>query len=258
MRILSGGVGPLSRVSTAHDIRILILETSGRTGQVALARGPTIIRQHLLDETRRHARDLAPAVAAMLKEEGWKPTEIQALIVNRGPGSYTGLRVGIVSAKAFAYATGCTLIAVDGFRAIAKQSTLEATELDVIADAQQGRVYHQHFSRNREKDEMTPASSLRIVDFSTWVQSIPAGGWVTGPGLRKLASLLPPQLKSPSEQSWDPHPQSILEIGMNRYWAGERDDHWKLEPLYLRPSSAEEKWAARDQRPSQLQFGAGE
>lgn len=245
-------------MTATSDLRILILETSGRIGEVALAQGMKIVRHRLLDETRLHARDLAPAVAAMLMEENWKPAEIQALIVNRGPGSYTGLRVGIMSAKAFAYATGCALIAVDGFRAIADQAPLEAAELDVIADAQQDRVYHQHYSRNRENGETISATPLRIVDFSGWVESVPAGGWVTGPGLRKFAAQMPQQFRSPTEQSWDPHPQSVLEIGWNRYWAGERDDHWKLEPLYLRPSSAEEKWATLDQRPSQGQLGAGE
>ncbi len=228
----------------SQEPRILILETSGRTGEVALARGPTIIRHRLLDESRLHARELAPAVAAMLKEEGWRPPEIQAVIVNRGPGSYTGLRVGIMSAKAFAYATGCALIAVDGFHAIAIKAPLEAEEVHVIADAQQGRVYQQSFSRRLEDGAIISASSIGIVEFEAWIQSVPPGEWISGPALRSFAGRLPARLKTPAQDEWDPHPRSILEIGLARYWAGERDDHWKLEPLYLRPSSAEEKWAA--------------
>src|SRR5437870_1737713 len=148
-------------MSPTNEPRLLILETSGRTGQVALARGPVIVQHRLLDETRLHARDLAPAVAAMLTAEGWKPTDIQCLIINRGPGSYTGLRVGIMSAKAFAYATGCALIAVDGFEAIARQAREEALEIAVIADAQQGRLYQQKFARPGPNSEMTAASLLR-------------------------------------------------------------------------------------------------
>jgi tRNA threonylcarbamoyladenosine biosynthesis protein TsaB len=227
-------------------------------GEVALARGAKIVRQLQLDETRLHARDLAPAVAAMLMDEGWKPSEVQALIVNRGPGSYTGLRVGTMAAKAFAYATGSALVAVEGFYAIAKQAPWEATPIDVIADAQRGFVYQQRFDRFPENCQVKATSPLSILDYSTWIQRPEPVIWVSGPGLRKFAERLPPHWKIPAESMWDPHPSSVLEIGLGRYWAGESDDPWKLEPLYLRPSSAEEKWAARDQWPSQVQGGAGE
>src|SRR5262249_23563378 len=152
------------KMSSLTDPRILILETSGRMGEVALASGPKIVRHRLLDETRLHARDLAPAVSAMMQEEDWKPADIQGLIVNRGPGSYTGLRVGLMSAKIFAYATGCALLAVDGFQAIARQSSGDV--IDVIADAQRDLVYHQRFTRSATGAEMLPATALQIVNFS--------------------------------------------------------------------------------------------
>ncbi len=72
---------------------------------------------------------------------------MQAVLVSRGPGSYTGLRVGIMSAKTFAYATGCALIAVDTFAAIALQAPESVARVDVLADAQQDKVYVQSFAR---------------------------------------------------------------------------------------------------------------
>jgi len=225
-----------------EEPRLIILETSGRTGEVALARGPVIVQHRLLDQTRLHARDLAPAVASMLSAEGWKSAEIQGLIINRGPGSYTGLRVGIMSAKAFAYATGCALIAVDGFAAVARQAPVETLQIAVIADAQQDRIYHQNFSRT-SLTETSPASPLQIDRFADWLPGVRNDRWVTGPGLRTFQSRLPPQVQVPNEACWDPHPQALLDIGLPRFARGERDDYWTLEPLYLRPSSAEEKWA---------------
>src|SRR5262245_19766278 len=56
--------------------RLLILETSGRTGQVAVAEGGVLRAVRALDETRRHARDLAPTVAELLAEQGWKPRDV--------------------------------------------------------------------------------------------------------------------------------------------------------------------------------------
>jgi tRNA threonylcarbamoyladenosine biosynthesis protein TsaB len=238
-------------VSSTTEPKLLILETSGRTGEVALARGPVIVQHRLLDQTRLHARDLAPAVAEMLKAEGWKPAEIQGLIINRGPGSYTGLRVGIMSAKAFAYATGCALIAVDGFAAVARQAPAEALQIAVIADAQQDRIYQQTFRRLQAHgqpsvgssidSEMAAVSPLRIDSFSVWIPTITAESWVSGPGLRTFRERLPAQARVPQEASWDPHPKTLLDVGLSRYLRGQLDEVWKVEPLYLRPSSAEEK-----------------
>src|SRR6516162_7492296 len=123
--------------------RLLVVETSGRSGAVAVALGGELRQARRLDETRRHGRDLAPAVAEMLTAQGWRPRDVQAVIVSRGPGSYTGLRVGLMSAKAFAYATGCAVIAVDTFAVVAAQAPEGVERLDVIADAQQDKVYVQ-------------------------------------------------------------------------------------------------------------------
>src|SRR5947207_12258266 len=139
--------------------RVLILETSGRAGSVAVAAGDTLLHVRQLDEARRHARDLAPRVRELLHAAGWKPRDVQALFVSRGPGSYTGLRVGIASAKVFAYATGCALIAVDTFAVIAAQASggcqppvgekqgadAPRSPVDVLADAQQDKIYVQRF-----------------------------------------------------------------------------------------------------------------
>jgi tRNA threonylcarbamoyladenosine biosynthesis protein TsaB len=217
--------------------RFLILETSGRAGAVALAEGDVLHRSRALDETRRHARDLAPAVAELLDAEGWKPRDVTAVIVSRGPGSYTGLRVGIMSAKAFAYATGCAVIGVDTFAAIAIQAPGGTTPIDVIADAQQDRIYVQRFA-----DVST--CPLTIQSFSTWLAARELPAWITGPGLSKMRERLPADALVVSAEHWDPRPESLLRIGVARFRAGERDDVWALEPLYLRPSSAEEKWQA--------------
>jgi tRNA threonylcarbamoyladenosine biosynthesis protein TsaB len=223
--------------------RLLILETSGRTGQVALALGDELRGVRLLDEARRHARDLAPATAALLAEQGWRPRDINAVLVSRGPGSYTGLRIGIMSAKTFAYATGCVLIAVDTFAAIALQVPEPAGRVDVLADAQQDKIYVQPFGR--DAGGWRPLADLAIRPFADCLAAREASAAVTGPGLRKWAERVPADVPVVDASWWEPRPASLLRLGLTRYAAGERDDPWTLEPLYLRPSSAEEQWRAR-------------
>lgn len=224
--------------------RLLILETSSRVGQVALAQGESLLGVRQLDEARRHARDLAPALQALLAAQGWTARDLHGVIVSRGPGSYTGLRVGIMSAKALAYATGCALLAVDTFAAIARQAPAEARRIDVIADAQQDKVYVQGFERTTP-EILDPICPLSIRPMADWLGQLTPQTWLTGPGLRGHESRLPAGQPLVPAPCWDPQPASLLAIGLARFLRGERDDFWALEPLYLRPSAAEEKWQAR-------------
>ncbi len=227
---------------TSTQPRLLILETSGRIGHVALALGETVQRSRALDEARRHARDLAPAVAELLTAQGWRPRDLDGVLVSRGPGSYTGLRVGIMSAKTLAYATGCVLLALDTFAAIALQAPDEAAGIEVLADAQQDKVYAQRFVRPSSGAGWHPFSPLAIQPFEQWLAQRPEDVWVSGPGLRVYERRLPVGTKIVNSAQWDPHPQTLLQSGLERYLRGERDEVWTLEPLYLRPSAAEEKW----------------
>jgi tRNA threonylcarbamoyladenosine biosynthesis protein TsaB len=222
--------------------RVLVIETSHRLGVVALALGDHILGERKLDEARRHARDLVPAIRELLAEHRWRARELNAVIVSRGPGSYTGLRVGVMTAKTLAYASGCALLAVDTFAAIALQAPADAVTLDVIADAQQDRLYTQRFTRTEVGEALAPASALTIQAFDVWSAHLPEGTWVSGPGLERCATRLRSCRYIAPSATWYPHADSLLRVGLVRFRHGERDDPYAVEPLYLRPSSAEEKW----------------
>jgi tRNA threonylcarbamoyladenosine biosynthesis protein TsaB len=228
-----------------YTLRSLVIETSGRIGHVAVAQGGFILGSQLLEEGQRHARDLAPTVRSLLSDQGWEPKSIEAVIVSRGPGSYTGLRVGIMSAKAFAYAAGCRLIAVDTFQAIAQRAPAEADVVEVIADAQQDRVYCQRFHRKDSAGNWETIGELKIESLSDWLDRLEGSAVVTGPGLRAYSGRLPGDLSLAAREIWDATPEAILRVAYPRLHEASADEMWTLEPLYLRPSSAEEKWQAR-------------
>ena len=213
----------------------MVLETSHRVGKVALALGDNIIAERTLDDQRRHARDLAPAIHELLKASDWRLREMDGVIVSRGPGSYTGLRVGLMSAKTLAYATGCALLAINTFDAIAISARAESVNIDVIADAQQGNVYAQRFGAHTE--------ALAIVPFEMWLESALArNAAVTGPGVETFANRLPSGLKLLDRSGWYALSASLLKLGRARFCNGERDDPFAIEPMYLRASSAETMW----------------
>lgn len=216
------------------DERFLIIETAHRQGHVALAAGDRVIDVRHLQESRRHARDLAPLVQELLTARNWRARALTAVVVSRGPGSYTGLRVGLISAKTLAFATGCALLGIDTFAAIARQAPPDAATIHVLADAQQGKVYAQRFAAGK-------AESLKIEPFSNWRDSVAPGAWVTGPGLQLFAGQTPAHACQAAPSDWLPRPESLLALALERRRRGEKDDPFALEPLYLRASSAEEK-----------------
>ncbi|MCS7045623.1 MAG: tRNA (adenosine(37)-N6)-threonylcarbamoyltransferase complex dimerization subunit type 1 TsaB [Gemmataceae bacterium] len=222
--------------------RLLLIETSQQPGVVAVAVGSHVAAAHRLDEARRHARDLAPAVAALLQRVGWRPRDLEGVVIGRGPGSYTGLRVGIMSAKALAYAVGCPIVALGSFDILVRQVPGEAQTVDVVADAQQDQIYVQRFQRMAEDEPWTALRPLAIVPWKKWVRELGPTIWVTGPGLRGRRAELPVFAPVAAEQNWQPWPESLAELGSARWRAGVCDDVFQLEPLYLRPSSAEVQW----------------
>jgi tRNA threonylcarbamoyladenosine biosynthesis protein TsaB len=133
------------------------------------------------------------------------------------------------------------LLGIETFAAIAQQAPSEADRLDVLADAQQGKIYVQYFERAAGSgwQALTP---LRIERFDDWLAGRETASWVSGPGLMVHGTKLPANAPVVSASDWDPRAESLLKLGLIRLRAGERDDPWTLEPLYLRPSAAEEQW----------------
>lgn len=216
----------------------VVIETSGRGGSVGLAVGGAVAREVPLDPARRHNRDLAPAVAALLADAGLKPSDLFGVMVGVGPGSYTGLRVGIMSAKALAWATGCRLVPVPTFHAIAERTPEPVTAVNVIADALQGLVYVQRFQRGEAGWEA--ADELRIEPAAAMAERIDAGEWVSGPGLAVHDGAIPPAVPRVPDEYRRPTVTAVFRAG-GRLPAVGGADLLRLEPLYLRGSSAEEK-----------------
>lgn len=229
--------------------RLLLLETSGAVGRVGVARGADLLADVALDEQRRHARDLAPVTEGLLGRHGWQPGDVEGVIVSQGPGSYTGLRVGLMSAKTFAWAVGCPLIAVPTLEVVAFQARGHARQVETIADAQQDRVYRQRFRLSNAAGELPQAvSDLAVFDAPGWKADWSPDFPLTGPGLLQWHERLPSQVRLLPAEHWLPGLPALLALGLDRWRRGQVSDPLTLEPLYLRPSSAEEKWETLQRR----------
>ena len=113
----------------------------------------------------------------------------------------------------------------------------------MLADAQQDKIYVQPFARTPQGWQ--PLMPLAIRLFAEWLAQREPAAWVAGPGLHRWGDHLPAGTPVVEVARREPTPEALLRLGLMRWEAGERDDLWTLEPLYLRPSSAEEQWQAR-------------
>lgn len=220
--------------------RALVLETSGKVGQAALAAGGVVIAEARLGEERRRASDLALVVDRLLREAGWEPASLTAVVVGLGPGSYTGLRVGLASAKALAYAVGCRFFGVETFAAIAERAP--DGPVSVVADALQGRLFCRAYLR--AGNSLEPSGPLEVVAAADWLNTLRVGTRVTGPAAAAWEGKLPSGVTVVEASERAPRTTDLVAVAQKYPWAV-TTDMWTAEPLYVRGSSAEEKAAGR-------------
>ena len=215
------------------------VETSGRSGTIALLDGSSILAVRDLETAgRRHAQTLVAEVQSLLCEFRYRPNDCGLVAVSIGPGSFTGLRVGVVFAKTFAWATKCPVTAVSTFQAMAEECPQSAEVVHVIDDAQRGDLFSGDF-RPGDHGERRCSREVAIRSIEDWGRARNPGDAVAGPGVKKLDSATIQQLRVLSDHG--PSAETVARIGQRSAANDEFSDVWTLEPFYLRRSAAEEK-----------------
>ena len=131
---------------------ILNIETATKNCSVALAKeGKTILCKEIAEEGYSHAERLHVFIEEIIKEVGITFQDLIAIAVSQGPGSYTGLRIGVSAAKGLCYALDIPLIAVDTLQVLASQATVSSGLIIPILDARRMEVYSAVFTSNYNK-----------------------------------------------------------------------------------------------------------
>jgi len=173
--------------------------------------------------------------------------EIELVGVGVGPGSYTGLRVGVTAAKTIAYATGAILVGLDTLEVVACNAAGEATQIAVIADAQRGDVYVAEWERDCPGGPLRLTQPCQVEPLLAWLCRLAPSAVILGPALESgtIRASIPPDRLPADPGSNFPDARHLIQLALDAHTKGTHDDLWKLEPRYLRRSSAEEKWEAR-------------
>jgi len=202
-----------------------------------------ILGQLIFDPEQRTAQCFAPGILQQLESVGWAPKDVQLIVVTKGPGSFTGLRIGITAAKALAYAVGAEVIGVNTLKAIASQVPSECLDVWAVMDAQRNQLFAARYRRNGDDCEVDVQP--HIVDSASWLQSLAPEATVTGSALAKLRDQLPAETTLVDDRCWTPQAATVGRVGYLEFRSGKRDDLWALAPEYFRKSAAEEKFDAK-------------
>ena len=224
-------------------MRILAIETACPPGSIALAEvhadtaEVTMVTFHAIDDARRTTRTFAVILQDVLARAGWQPSDIDLVAVTDGPGSFTGLRIGVTAAKVFAYATNAEVVGLNTLEVIARQvaSDYEGV-VEAVLNAQRGELFAARFHTDGKQLEVVKPTS--IIAAEKWLAERVDDALVTGPGLVKYEAELA-EANVADSGIWIPRADTLAKAAATQ--AGAAANPKLLAPNYYRKSAAEEK-----------------
>ena len=219
---------------------ILCIETGTDICSVGIARDGELMSLRESDQGRDHAKQVAVFVDELLRETGVKPDELDAVAVGMGPGSYTGLRIGVSFAKGLCYGLNIPLLAVGSLEALTDVAIkdYEAGIIQVegwdeallcpMVDARRMEVYTQIFNSRCEAQSEVSAEIITQESFSQWRAK---GKLVIfGNGAAKCQEMLPDAIYIDVA----PSARGLTRIAHQLFEAGKTVDIAYFEPFYLK------------------------
>ncbi len=211
-------------------MRTLGIESSGARGGVALLEDDRLLGERIFEKGMVHGRDIAPAIDALLRAYGLAPADLDLVAVDLGPGSYTGLRVGLAAAKGLCLALGRPAAGVASVDALAHSASRPLVAAAI--DAKWGQIYGALYENGVRTGPITAEAPAEFA------RRVPAGALVVGSACETFGPLFAHAALS-GPDLWHPHPAAVARLGLR---SGRRDDASRLVPLYLRPTEAEIKF----------------
>lgn len=204
-------------------MNLLAIDTTTQTGSIALLEEEKIISEKILDLQVTQVEKLLPAVALLFRETGWDFERLEGLAVSIGPGSFTGLRIGLATMKAFAQVHNLPLIGVSSLEALAHNAHESKKPVAAVLDAKRKEVY------------------AAVYQFSDGhIDKILLKEQAIAPDLlcNTLKKFGPPLIVGHGGKEMQIRAGWVGRLALDRLKRGEGRDWRRLTPNYLRPSDA--------------------
>ncbi len=191
---------------------LLAFDTSGGFLSAAVYDKAKLKARFHSDAAARHSEALVPLIKKILQKAKVRPKDVGCVAVGTGPGSFTGLRIGVTAAKVLAYALDAKLVGISSLEAMARAEQADGTYA-ILSDARRGQVYAALY--RRKEGRWTTLSEPRLYAREDYLRSMK-------PGIRLV-------------ESARARAESVAEAAFERAELGRFDDPFELEPLYISP-----------------------
>ena len=226
----------------------LAIETSGRAGSVTLGCGDELIESRDLPPQQRHTADLMPTIDALCRDHAVAPRDLAELYLSIGPGSFTGLRIGVATAKTLAHVLNIKLVAVPTLDVLAQNAPAPApgdhgAHLAVCLNLKGQTSYIGFYRWSQNEWQRVGDPALRTMD--ELLLAAPRPVMILGDPLPEMTggsdssvTILPAELAAARSAA-------VWRLGRAAAKRGAFVDPVQLVPLYVRPVEAEELWKLR-------------
>ena len=225
-------------------MKVLGVDTSSRSLSVAITEGSKVLTKFNGGASLRHSQDLIPAIKNLLKSTGLGLEDLDGFALSIGPGSFTGLRIGLAAAKGFAFSLGRPVVGISSLKALAYNLSGSEYLVASILDARRGEYYIAVNRFNGSSIENILADSVMPPDeLIDYIKSLKEKVAFVGDGVCRLRDVIDEQLGDsailPLPDAIYPSVSNIARLAHKRLDSGDADDIDTLTPNYIRKSDAE-------------------
>lgn len=224
-------------------MKVLAIDTSTYTLGVSLSDGEQVIGEHITNLNKNHSLRVMPAIEALMKECEVKPADLDKIVVAKGPGSYTGVRIGVTIAKTLAWSLNIPLVGVSSLAALAASAYFYPSYISPIFDARRGRVYTGLYRfENGKLTIVEEDQNIALKDWCSRLKELDQEVLFVGEDVslheESLQELLANQALLKGDIVSSPRPSNLARLGLNEPAV----DLHSFVPNYIRLAEAETKW----------------
>ncbi|MFQ6602629.1 tRNA (adenosine(37)-N6)-threonylcarbamoyltransferase complex dimerization subunit type 1 TsaB [Flavobacterium sp. C3NV] len=210
---------------------ILNIETATKNCSVSIAKnGATIVCKEIAEEGYSHAEKLHVFIEEVIAEAGISVQNLAAVAVSQGPGSYTGLRIGVSAAKGLCFALNIPLIAVDTLLTLASQANVTDGKIIPMLDARRMEVYSEVFNASLEVERAIEAEVITEDSFAAYTETV----YFVGDCAEKCKPVLTKENFVFLEEIKFPSAAAMSKISYDKYQKSDTVDVAYFEPYYLK------------------------
>ncbi len=224
-------------------MKILAFETSAKAVSVALLDGSKLLAESYQNTGLTHSQTLMVMAEDLLKQCGLQPADIRAVAVANGPGSFTGVRIGVAAAKGFAWGAELPLVGVSTLEAMAEHLAAYDGYVCPVMDARRSQVYNALFQAEKGVlSRVTEDRAISLEDLGKELAELPGPIFLVGDGSILTYSSLSPQIPAlvlPAEERMHQRAVGVAKVAARLLEAGGDFPGAELTPNYLRLSQAE-------------------